>query len=79
MQQIDVVAVFLKGKPPMPKRIRYNEQTVIVDKILDLKEIRYGRHSYIYRCQSRFDEYGYMREYELKYVIDDCVWYLDTE
>jgi len=80
-KQIDVYVVFLGDSKPHPVRFRIKKEdseekiVIKVDKVLSVADNKNaGKLSYIYRCRGRIN--GSLREYELKYRINECKWEL---
>lgn len=78
--KIDVLAIFHIGESPIPYRFKYIDEAgekldVRVEKIISISEKRpAGIASYIYVCQSKIC--GKIVHYELKYIIENCIWEL---
>jgi len=80
-RRIDMLASFVENDKPHPIRFRIKEKdseerkVIKVEKIISITDNKNaGKLSYIYLCQSEI--YGELRQYELKYKINECKWEL---
>ncbi len=79
-KRIDVIAFFEREREPVPLRFRlcYDDGRSVVVKVgrISHREERKfgGIRTIVYRCQSFVS--GEERVYELKYDVEDLVWYL---
>ena len=80
MQPIEMIAWFtLEGTPnPIRYKITSTDSSnvvVKVDRVVTRSEEKLaGNRMIIFRCQSRIN--GLSRQYELKYELNTCKWYL---
>lgn len=80
-RNIDMLATFLENDKPQPVRFRIKEKggenkiIVRVEKInfVDERKVA-GKKAIVYGCQSMIN--GQLRQYELKYRVDDYSWEL---
>jgi len=80
MQPIEMIAWFtLEGTPnPIRYRITSTDSSnvvVKVDRVVTRSEEKLaGNRMIIFRCQSRIN--GLLKQYEIKYELNTCKWYL---
>lgn len=80
-RKIDMLATFVEDHKPHPVRFRIKEKNsdmkmvIKVEKIISVKDHKNaGKLSYVYLCQSVIN--GQLKQYELKYKINECKWEL---
>ena len=77
---VDMIAVFMRGEDPKPKRFRFRdhddtERIVNVQKILSITEDDWKKDpTFTYECQSRIGASD--KRYQLRYHIDTAKWEL---
>ena len=79
-KNIDTIVVFKGAKKPMPYKFKFrdeheNTHEIIIGKILNIEEKKTaGIRTYNYLCESVIS--GIEKQYELKYILQDCKWQL---
>ncbi len=82
MRPVEVVAVFKTKGVPRPAKISIQsdlgQQTFMVDKIIsqDIEKLA-GNQMIKYQCESEIMDHTI--QYELKYEIRTCTWYISTK
>ena len=77
---IEVIAFFLRNKPPVPRKFRYEEgdgqaMAIKIDRVISVEQKKTaGVLCYVYVCQSFME--GQEKRYELKYTLSECRWEL---
>jgi len=79
MKPIEMIAMFKEKGAPVPIKCRFkqnNKETVIkVDNIVSVAEEKLaGNKMYRYHCQS--DINGRVKDFELKFELSTCKWFL---
>ena len=80
MKSIETIAWFTVDGYPTPIRFRFSDKDIgniiiPVQQILFSEEEKYaGNRMILYRCQSNINDI--LKEFELKYEIDTCKWFL---
>ena len=79
MAPIEMIAKFTVKGQPRPVKFRIEQENALqeikVDRIVAQEEERLaGNRMLVYRCQSMLC--GVERQYELKYEVASCRWYL---
>ena len=76
---VDMIAWFEKNGQIHPIKFKFSEsninQVISVDRIQSIhSEKTPGKAIHVFECQSTMD--GILKQYQLKYEINTCTWYL---
>lgn len=75
MAPVEMVAKFDVNGNPTPARFQYDNQVIDVDQIVSVADEKLaGNRMKIFTCQSEIG--GEMKQYELKFELQTCKWYL---
>lgn len=80
--EIDVVAIFNRGKPPRPHMFKWQSRKYYVDYIGEIQEdtCDSGDEFYRYYCRTNVGEESHSvieKVFEIRYYFHDCKWTLE--